>query len=71
MLLVPNDELVVDQISLFALQLFDKGNIPPHSRAHEWSRATFDVVELKIFVATLIGMGLVSLHRIVDHWSTS
>ena len=72
-LLVPNDilELVVDQTSLFAHQFFDKGNIPPHSRAHEWNRATFDVVELKIFVATLIGMGLVSLHRIEDHWSTS
>ena len=70
---VPNDilELVMDQTSLFAQQFFDSENIPPHFRSHEWNRATFDVVELKIFVATLIGMGLVSLHRIEDHWSTS
>ena len=61
----------MDQTSLFAQQFFDKGNIPPHSRAHEWNRATFDIIELKIFIATLIRMGLVSLYRIEDHWSTS
>ena len=40
-------EKIVEQTNLFAQQYLQSTNLPPHSRAHGWSRATFDTAELK------------------------
>ena len=64
-------EKIVEQTNLYAQQYMQSTNLPPHSRAHGWSRATFDTAELKKFLAMTITMGLVSYPELEDYWSTS
>ena len=64
-------EQIVEQTNLYAQQYMDSTNLPPHSRAHGWSRAKFDTVELKKFLAMIITMGLISYPELEDYWSTS
>ena len=64
-------EKIVEQTNLYAQQYMENTTLPPHSRAHGWSRATFDVAELKKFLATTITMGLISYPELEDYWSTS
>ena len=63
-------EQIVEQTNLYAQQYMESTNLPPHSRAHGWSRATFDTAELKKFLATTITMGLISYPELEDYWST-
>ena len=35
-------EKIVEQTNLYAQQYMESTNLPPHSRAHGWSRATFN-----------------------------
>ena len=62
---------MIDQTNLYAEQFLEREDIPPTSRIHEWGRSRLDLVEIKKFLAALIGMGLVNLPRLEDHWSTS
>ena len=64
-------EQIVEQTNLYAAQYMENTSLPPHSRAHGWSRATFDTAELKKFLAMTITMGLVSYPELEDYWSTS
>ena len=64
-------EKIVEQTNLYAQQYMENTTLPPHSRAHGWSRATFDVAELKKFLATTITMGLISYPELEDYWSIS
>ena len=64
-------EKIVKQTNLYAQQYMENTTLPPHSKAHGWSRATFDVAELKKFLATTITMGLISYPELEDYWSTS
>ena len=59
-------EKIVEQTNLYAQQYMQSTNLPTpsHSRAHGWSRATFDTAELKKFLAMTITMGLVSYPEI-------
>ena len=64
-------ETIVEQTNLYAQQYMESTNLPPHSRAHGWSKSTFDTAELNKFLAMTITMGLVSYPEIEDYWSTS
>ena len=66
-------EQIVEQTNLYAQQYMESTNLPPHSRAHGWSRATFDTAELKKFLTILLPiiMGLISYPELEDYWSTS
>ena len=59
-------EQIVEQTNLYA-QYMENTDLPPHSRAHGWSRATFDTAELKKFLAMTITMGLISYPELEDY----
>ena len=59
----------MEQTNLYAEQFF-KRDVPPTSRVHKWTRSRLDLMEIKKFIAAIIGMGLVSLPRLEDHCNT-
>ena len=61
---------IVEQTNLYARQYMESTNLPPHSRAHGWSRTPFDRNEFKKFLAMTITMGIVNYPEMEDYWST-
>ena len=63
-------ETIMEQTNLCAQQYIENTNLLPHSRVHRWSKATFDVAELKNFHAMTITMGLISYPEL-EHYQGS
>ena len=64
-------EEVVKQTNLYAQQYLDAHDLLPKSRKQQWKSAQHDIVELKKYLALVIGMGIVSHPRVEDAWVTT
>ena len=64
-------EEVVKQTNLYAQQYLDTHDLLPTSRKQQWKSAQHDIVELKKYLALVIGIGIVSLPRVEDAWVTT
>ena len=62
---------IVEQTNLYAQQFMADHNLGPRSRVQQWDCSPHTLSELKKFLALLIGMGLISLPKIEDHWVTT
>ncbi|XP_021361535.1 piggyBac transposable element-derived protein 4-like [Mizuhopecten yessoensis] len=70
---IPNEfvELMVTQTNLYAQRKIEENqeNMKPHSRISKWYDVT--ALELKVFLALFITMGIVKKSQLDEYWSTS
>ena len=64
-------EEIVTETNLYAQQYLDTHDLLPTSRLQQWKSAQHDIVELKKYLALVIGMGIVNLPRVEDAWVTT
>lgn len=60
---------MVEETNLYATQVVMSGDAQPQSRIHDW--VPTDNQEMKNFIAILGWMGIVTLPKISDYWSTN
>lgn len=46
-------------------------DLPPHSRAHGWSRSMFNQAEMEKFLVVTTTMGIINYPELENYWSTS
>ena len=64
-------DTIVRETNRYATQYISTHTLPPCSRVQQWSRQEFDGDKLKKVLTLALGMGLVNLPTIEDHWVTT